>query len=406
MKKQPPTQWTLLLCVVFAWVGLVATAQDDKDGDEGAGAKRIEARIEAGKTHQTLRGFGACFFMHDITDYCNPKFYDDLVFELGVTMVRYPMPLSFARLDPAHPRAPTERLDTAAHDLQMDFVRSFMERGVKDVFSSPWSPPAWMKTNRHIEHGGHLRPDRRADYAEFLSASVQALKQRYGLELAAVSIQNELAVPEPYGSCVYNGHSLRETVRAVMRRFDQDKLKTKILFHEDTMPQLERIVDYIRPVMADAETSRFPGHFAVHLNATVNDWRRLRAELKDYYGREMWQTECSIGGADWPRNLNNVRLMHNALAAGNVSQWMVWQFSMLHAGGQPTSNYHAFRHFFRFVRPGAVRVEAEPADGDVVVSAWRHDADGNLTVILINQLKATATVALAVAGDEPVAFRV
>jgi len=368
--------------------------------------KRIEARVDAAKTHQTLRGFGACFFMHDITDYCDPKFYDDLVFDLGITMVRYPMPSYFDPPDSDNPRLAAERVSRDAHKRQMAFIRSFVERGVEDIYSTPWSPPAWMKTNRQVEHAGHLRPDRREDFAAFLSGSVQHLKKQYGLELAAVSIQNELMFPEPYGSSVYNGHSLRETVRTVMRRFKKDGLSTKMLFPEDTMPQFERILDYIRPVMADAETSGFHGHFAVHHSAGVEGWHRLRATLDNYCGREMWQTETSVAGADWPTCLNNVRLMHNGLAAGNVSVWTIWQFSMLHFHGQPTSNYHAFRPFFRFVRPGAAGMESSPIDGDVVVSAWRHDAGSNLTVILINQLKGPAAVSLAVAGVKPASFRV
>ena len=393
----------VVLCGCMAGSG--ARAQELAPAPDAA---TVEVRVDTTKTHQTLRGFGACFFMHDLTDYCDPRFYDDLVFDLGVNLVRYPLPPSFDPPEPANAAPATERLSIEGNDRQMALVRSFMERGVGTFFSTPWSPPAWMKTNRHIEHAGHLRPDRRKDYAEFLSANVRFLKERYGLELAAVSIQNELAFPEPYGSCVYNPHSLRETVRAVMRRFDADNLDTKILFHEDTMPQLHRIVAHIRPVMADAETSRFNGHFAVHLGATVGQWRQLRRQLNDYHGREMWQTEASVGGRDWPRNLNNVRLLHNALAAGNVSVWAMWQFSMLHRNGEPTANYHSFRPFFRFVRPGVIRLEAEPVDGDVVVSAWRHESDGNLTVILINQLKEPAVVPVAIAGaaDTPKSFRV
>ncbi len=366
----------------------------------------INVNVDVTKTHQTLRGFGACFFMHDISDYCEPQFYDDLVFDLGVTMVRYPMPFSFEPPDPDDPLPASERVSRESHERQMAFVRSFMERGVDDVYSSPWSPPAWMKTNRQIEYAGHLRPDRREDFAEFLSASIRHLKGEHGLELAAVSIQNELAFPEPYGSCVYNPHSLRETVRAVMRRFERDGLDTKILFHEDLTPQPHRVIGYIRPVMADAETSRFPGHFAVHHSTSVEGWRRLRAALDDYYGREMWMTETSVGGREWSRNLNNVRLMHNGLAGGNVSQWTIWQFSMLHNHGRPTSNYHAFRHFFRFVRPGAVRVESAPIDGDVVVSAWHHREDGNLTIVALNQTDRPVTLSLEVKGLAPEVTRV
>ncbi|MGR5470638.1 hypothetical protein ACPV51_25815, partial [Vibrio astriarenae] len=33
------------------------------------------------------------------------------------------------------------------------------------LFSSPWSPPAWMKTNGQMNHGGKLKPEHAATWA-------------------------------------------------------------------------------------------------------------------------------------------------------------------------------------------------------------------------------------------------
>mgnify|MGYP006303984741 CR=1 FL=1 len=100
-----------LLACAFVRVTVAAEKADSE-----MNSMQVEATVDMSRTHQTLCGFGACFFMHDIADYCDAGFYDDLVFDLGVTMVRYPMPLSFARPDPDNP-LPME-MNMAVHGIE------------------------------------------------------------------------------------------------------------------------------------------------------------------------------------------------------------------------------------------------------------------------------------------------
>jgi glucuronoarabinoxylan endo-1,4-beta-xylanase len=49
-----------------------------------------------------------------------------------------------------------------------------------------------------------------------------------------------------------------------------------------------------------------------------------------------------------------------------------------------TPKTYTAMHYSRFIRPGAVRIDAQPGFGDVQVSAFLHEANGELAVIAIN----------------------
>ena len=57
------------------------------------------------------------------------------------------------------------------------------------ILSSPWSPPAWMKTN-HDTRGGRLVPEFYELYAKYLMKYIQQMKQ-HGITIDAITLQNE-----------------------------------------------------------------------------------------------------------------------------------------------------------------------------------------------------------------------
>ena len=46
------------------------------------------------------------------------------------------------------------------------------------LYFSPWSPPAWMKTNGEMNHGGRLKPECRALWAEYYCRFIEELEKR------------------------------------------------------------------------------------------------------------------------------------------------------------------------------------------------------------------------------------
>ena len=72
------------------------------------------------------------------------------------------------------------------------------------LMASPWSPPAWMKTNGTM-NGSHmpgLRDDCRDAWARYFANWIEAYKQ-HGVQIWAVSVQNEPEHNAPWEACCY-----------------------------------------------------------------------------------------------------------------------------------------------------------------------------------------------------------
>jgi len=57
------------------------------------------------------------------------------------------------------------------------------------ILGSPWSAPAWMKTNNNVK-GGKLKPEYYDAYAKYFIKYIQGMKKE-GIRIDAVTIQNE-----------------------------------------------------------------------------------------------------------------------------------------------------------------------------------------------------------------------
>ena len=87
-------------------------------------------------------------------------------------------------------------------------------------------------------------------------------------------------------------------------------------------------------------------------------------------GKKSWLTESSGEPGTWAGGLRVAGAL-DALVQGNVMRWAYWQMSesdsfnnqVLTAGSDTTApKYTAAKHFFRYIRPGAVRVLATPSN--------------------------------------------
>ena len=63
---------------------------------------------------------------------------------------------------------------------------------------SPWSPPAWMKTNNSL-NGGSLRAENYQEYADYLVRAIRAYGQE-GITLTDLTVQNEPEFATSYPS--------------------------------------------------------------------------------------------------------------------------------------------------------------------------------------------------------------
>ena len=366
----------------------------------------VQVRIDPAQTHQTIEGFGSCIidFVEAPAFYADSAMYDRIVDDLGLTMLRMSIPQELEAVnddnDPNH--FEWKNFNMHFMERRMRFAQALKKRGVTQFIAATWSPPEFTKTHRATVQGGHLRADMYEEYAENMSAFIIAAKQNWGIDIGSISIQNELVFIEPYKSCIYNPQQVREAVRALMRKFKREGITTQIHLPEDMMFS-GRMLNNIRPTMADPETRTFNGHFATHRQeefAGVRKWH----EATKQYNRQTWMTETSGHDQNWSGALKMAGDMHDYLVGGNMSAWLYWQIAEPHSvfalmdSNRTSPKYFAAKHFYRYVRPGAMRVESASTNLDVLASAFRHDVDGTLTMVFINRGDAEQTVQVVIDG--------
>jgi len=366
----------------------------------GLRAREVEVRVDTSRTYQTMEGFGACG--HEKPDsYRNPAFYDMLVFDLGVSMVRTGVPFNMEPVndddDPNHIN--WDGFDLAQMRPKMSVLQEFNKRGVRRFTASLWSPPEFMKTQRAIIQGGKLRPDMREEFAEYMTAFLTDARERWGIDIKSLSLQNELLFLEYYMSCIYNPAQIREAVRACSRKFRREGIKTMIMMPEDMMFP-DRMIWYVKPTMADPETRDFPGFFCTHRKGDFKDWQKFQRFVEPF-GRQIWMTETGGGRSDWNGALQSAVGIHDALVGGNVSAWLFWTFTSLLKDTRPGMGYWPAKHYYRFIRPGAVRVDAQSPEAELLASAYKHPESGKLTAVLINVGGEAADVTMRIGAGAP-----
>src|SRR2546425_6207513 len=78
------------------------------------------------------------------------------------------------------------------------------------LFASPWSPPAFMKDNNDMLHGGHLRPEYAHSWALYFAKFIQSYRKA-GVPVWGITIQNEPMATQRWESCVYQARSEEHT---------------------------------------------------------------------------------------------------------------------------------------------------------------------------------------------------
>ncbi len=116
--------------------------------------------------------------------------------------------------------APTEDLSLSNFSIECD--KELLIPLIKDcqsyankkltLMGSPWSPPAWMKTNAHVLRGGKLKPECYQVFADYLIKYIQAY-QAQGITLDLISLQNEPKAVQKWESCIYTAEEEQQFIR-------------------------------------------------------------------------------------------------------------------------------------------------------------------------------------------------
>jgi O-glycosyl hydrolase len=293
------------------------------------------------------------------------------------------------------------------------------------LIGTVWSPPAWMKQNDSITdtrssgirasgYGEARNRVRKEYFPHFCKWMVEYVKKHdeEGAPLYAVSAGNEIQFSQSFESCVWDAKDYVTILPMLRSMLDEAGYQDVKIFGPETMTS--HMYDggtgsYVGEIKKDNEALAAIDVFATHgyedgvvEEMSANSSRVFWNLIQDT-GKPFWITEGGTGGHDWPTPIQKgvANAIHNALVGGNCSAFVPWQICERQKsthGLMVTDGYtdksHAARHYFKFVRPGAVRIEASPAFGELHVGAFIHDEDQQLVIVAINSTESEQTVDL------------
>lgn len=83
------------------------------------------------------------------------------------------------------------------------------------IMLTPWSPPAYMKTNGERNHGGKLKEEYREQWANYICHYIKVLRA-HGYRICRISLQNEPKAVQPWDSCIYDAKEEKDFLQNYM----------------------------------------------------------------------------------------------------------------------------------------------------------------------------------------------
>lgn len=136
------------------------------------------------------------------------------------------------------------------------------EYGEMEWMASPWSPPAWMKTNGEMCHGGNLREDCRQAMAEYIVKFIQKYEEA-GIFIGYITIQNEPHAIQTWESCIYTSTQEMEFIRdylsQVLKKAGKEDVKIIIWDHNK-----ENVFNRTREICSNSVVEKEVAGIAFH----------------------------------------------------------------------------------------------------------------------------------------------
>ena len=279
------------------------------------------------------------------------------------------------------------------------------------LFASPWSPPAFMKDNNDMLHGGHLRPDYAQAWALYYAKFIQSYRKE-GVPVWAITIQNEPMAVQRWESCVYQAQDERDFLKnhlgPVMAQQGLRDVKIMVWDHNRDL-----IIQRAQAIFDDPEAARYAWGIAFHW---YEDWsggqqmyenvalvHRLYPDKHILFTEGTPATFDSTGYGRWSLGEAYGRSMIHDFNSGTEG-WTDWNillderggpnhvgnfcFAPIHADTRSgkliyTNSYYYIGHFSKFIRPGARRILASPSRSMLLTTAFVNE-DGTVAVVVMN----------------------
>ncbi len=273
------------------------------------------------------------------------------------------------------------------------------------VWAAPWSPPANMKDNGNVNNGGHLQTSDYDAWASVLAAFPAYYKQQSGVDLYAISAQNEPDFTASYQSCLYDKTQMNNFIKVLAPKLAALNPPVGVLAAEpDVWNNLWSGDNYGTAILGDATVSPLVTVLATHdYGSNTSSTTRPAPPMGANMTHRVWETEITYSsGAAINAGLDIARGIYAGVTAGGVNGWHYWWTESFLDGGSatnPPKRVYAMGNFSKFVRPGYVRVGISGAPSSVQLVPFVSPTDGTTVIVALNSGSSAVQASFFIAGS-------
>jgi len=385
-----------------------------RTGSENISGESIN--LSPRKKFQQILGFGAaltdssCYMFNQLAPVAREQLFHELFHpsEMGFNVCRTCVGSSdYATktysYDEGEPDPELTRF-SIDHDRQYILPMLRVARKVNPdlfLFSSPWSPPGWMKPNRSML-GGSMQRKYMPSYANYFLKFLQAYELE-GVPIQAITIQNEVDTEQDgrMPACTWPQEYEADFVRHNLGPlFEQRGVKTKIWIIDHNYNLWGRALGELET----EDVRKYTNAIAWHGYVGQPEWmNRVRDKYPDI---EMYWTEGGpdYKAPDYATDWSNWSVTFTGIMRNWCRSITAWNFALdeqgrpnigpFSCGGLVTihseskeitrsGQYWAFAHYCRVVRRGARRFETV-SETQGVHHVGFENLDGERVLVVTN----------------------
>lgn len=334
------------------------------------------ARIDYNDTHQRIDGFGASSAWDGTWNTQQADIFFSTNTGAGLSLLR-------------------TRIAPDGSTVEGGIAQMAQARGAR-VWSTPWSPTSnfkitnsWIPTNNPNGYNGGWISNSVATfqgYASQLAKNVALMKNTYGVNLYALSIQNEPEANVNYESCQWTAKDFHDFLPYLAAAMTASNVSTtKIILPESEHWQFSQATN----AMSDVTTSNLVDILAGH------NYGSSAAPVTQFgtpCPKRLWETEHYFGsGSDITNGLALAQQIHSFLTVAESSAYHYWWLKTYGGNGclagdstvSPAKRLYVMGNYSRFIRPNFYRVGLTN-NTTALVSAFKNPASSNFVIVAAN----------------------
>ncbi|HTQ50695.1 MAG TPA: carbohydrate binding domain-containing protein, partial [Candidatus Acidoferrales bacterium] len=302
----------------------------------------------------------------------------------------------------------------ADYTSETNIMKLAQARGAR-VWSTPWTPAAGFKSTNDIydssvataggiDGGSYLGSGNNItniNYASQLANYAASMQSAFGINLYAISIQNEPdANVTSYEACQWSGaqiHDFATNLYSALAAQGLSSIKIIVPESESWSGDTALYTPTLNDPNAAADVSIIADHDYVANNG-VGD--QASPATLSTSGKALWETEVALLSGSDSSIANGVyygQRIYQYMTQANANAYHYWWLvasgsgneGLLDTSAAVTKRLFVFGQYSRFVRPNYYRINATSSQQSELISAYKDSVSTNFAIVVVNTNAAT-----------------